>query len=303
MLRTKKSAILKENLFGEDDIPDAIFTSDWHLRDTIPSCRQEEFENAQWKKVAFISELQRKYKCPVFHAGDLFDNWKPSPYLLAKTIKYLPDEFCTIYGNHDLPQHNLDLQYKCGIHVLESARKLYVLDGEHWGQSLVNYSIEIKNRKILIWHIMCYQGVKPFPGCIDIPAGGLLRKNKNCDVIVTGHNHQSFVERYDGRILINPGSITRQTVDQAEFKPKVYLYFAKTNDVRAIELPINTNVVQKEENALQVKERDERISAFISKLNTEWDSSINFELNIERFLSSNDIDKEVKKKIYAAMDH
>jgi N-acetylmuramoyl-L-alanine amidase len=43
-------------------------------------------------------KLQEKHQCPVFHAGDLFDYWKPSPWLISKAIEHLPDKFYTIYN-------------------------------------------------------------------------------------------------------------------------------------------------------------------------------------------------------------
>ena len=285
--------------------PNAILTADWHLRDDIPACRTDNFEPAQWRKVKFISDLQETYNCPILHAGDLFDHWKPSPNLLSKAIEFLPKRFYTIFGNHDLPQHNLELAYKCGINVLEKAGKLEIMDDVHWNQLPRNMSsicIGNKTHRTLIWHVMTYQGKKPFPGCTDSPAGGLLRKYPEYDLIVTGHNHQSFTETYQNRLLVNPGSITRQESDQASFQPKVYLYFADTNTVQAVDIPIEKGVVSKPENTQKIEERNKRISAFIEKLNTNWDSTIGFEKNMERYLAVNDTHEEIKKIIYKILD-
>lgn len=111
--------------------PDAILTADWHLQDTQPRCRLDEFWTTQWKKVDFISALQRQYDCPVLHAGDLFEIPRPSPMLLSETIRHIPKQFYTIYGNHDLPDRNIKFGYKSGVHVLETAKKLTVLDATH----------------------------------------------------------------------------------------------------------------------------------------------------------------------------
>jgi hypothetical protein len=45
--------------------PTAILTADWHLRDTQPICRTDDFWESQWIKANYIMELQRKYGCPV----------------------------------------------------------------------------------------------------------------------------------------------------------------------------------------------------------------------------------------------
>ena len=56
-------------------------------------------------------------------------------YLLSETINHLPKKFYTVLGNHDLPQHSMELVDKCGVTVLEKAGKLVVLGGWHFGQS------------------------------------------------------------------------------------------------------------------------------------------------------------------------
>lgn len=281
--------------------PDAIFTADWHLRDSIPACREEdEFLKAQWDKVRFVSDLQKKYGCPVYHSGDLFDYWKPSLSLVAQTIEELPDNFYTNYGNHDLPQHSLELAHKCGIYLLEKAGKLKTI-GTHWKQT-PERRIKIKNRKVALWHVMTFQGSKPFPGCVDTVATGLLRKYPEYDLIVTGHNHQSFTEEYKGRVLLNCGCLTRQESDQAGFEPVVWLYFAETNSVYPIPLPHDQSAVKRPESVVKTDEREKRINAFISKLNTKWESSIDFEKNLENFLSENKTPETISQRVYNAIE-
>ncbi len=281
--------------------PDAILTADWHLRETNPVARLDNFETAQWGKIDFIDKLQKKYNCPIIHAGDLFDYWKPSPYLLSKTIELLPDKFYTIYGNHDLPQHNLDLAGKCGIHNIEVAGKLTVLPGTHWEQEIQDASYIIKDKKILVYHVMSYQGKLPWPGCTDPSSASLIRKLKDFDLILTGHNHQAFVEEYNGRLLVNPGSITRQTAAQIDFKPRVYLYYAKSNTVEPIYLPIDTAVISKEHIDIK-KKRDDRIDAFIDGLDGNLGDSLDFEKNLQIFFQKNKVDKEITKLIENAIN-
>lgn len=281
---------------------DLILTSDWHLRETVPVCRTDNFWNTQWNKVQFIKELQEKYNCPVIHAGDLFHHWKPSPFLLSKTIEFLPRMFYTIYGNHDLPQHNLELAEKCGINVLLKAKKLKVLPNASWGQEpdeSAQYSF-FENRSILVsilvWHTMTWKDKEPFPGCKDAPAKQLLKKYPQYDIIVTGDNHETFVEEYKGRILVNPGSLTRQTAAQVDHKPCVFLWFAKTNTVEQVFLPIDKNVISRE-HINEVDKRNNRIEAFISGLQTDLDFDVSFSTNLRKFLHKNKTNSEVVKII------
>jgi len=285
--------------------PDLIACADFHLREDQPTCRTDNFWEAQWEKVDFIRKLQMKYDCPVMHAGDLFHHWKPSPYLLSETIQHLPHNFWTIYGQHDLPQHNLELAYKCGINTLKSAGLLEVMPECHWNQTPDKGSIFIPNPDIdaiiLVWHIMTYKGKPPWPGCTDPLATKLLRKYPQYDLIVTGDNHQSFIETYEGRLLVNPGSLTRQTAAQSNHKPCIYLWYAETNTVEPVYLPIEQDVISRE-HITHREQRDERIDAFISRLDGEWKAAMSFEENLERFAQTNKIRKSVMDIVIKAIE-
>ena len=283
--------------------PLAIFTADWHLREDQPVCRTDDFQKEQWNKIQFIKDLQNKYDCLVLHAGDLFHHWKPSPYLLSKTIEHLPNNFWTVAGNHDLPQHNMELIEKSGIFTLIKAGKINLLSGCHWGgvpdipRSLAFPTTE---ETVLVWHVMTWKGNTPYPNCPDPDCFRLLRKYKEFDVLLTGHNHQSFTAEQDGRLLVNPGCITRQEADQTNHKPCIYLWYGET-DIQQIFLPHNRGVISREHIELQQKKTD-RIDAFITRLNSEWESTISFEDNLERFFASNDIETDVKDIIYKSIE-
>jgi len=293
--------------------PSIIFCSDFHLREDTPVCWIGDFQEEQWTGVDFISRLQREYNCIVIHAGDLFNHWKPSPWLLRMTIKHLPDQFYTVYGQHDLPQHNLELTDKCGIDVLKAAGKLKVLNGCHYGQepkgdlfdsvwwetSDTFFPMNYK-RKILVWHHLTYV-IPPFPGAKDGQAKGILRKYPQYDLIVTGDNHQSFYDTYEGRLLVNPGSLTRQKADQINYRPRVFLWYEETNSVKAVYIPIKEGVISREHLDREVQ-RDKRIEAFISRLDKDWDAGVSFEQNLEEFKRTNDVRESIMNIIYKSIE-
>lgn len=281
---------------------DAILTGDWHLQEKQPVARTDDFWKTQWRKLDFISELQKKHKCPVINAADLYDYWKPSLELVSETVLHLPNKFWTNYGNHDLPQHNLELAKKCGVYNLWINGQLELLHGTHWNQIPTDPSCIIQDKKILVWHTMTYQGKRPWPDCTDPKAVKLLRKYPQFDLILTGHNHKPFVEYYKDRCLVNPGSIFRLTADQKDFKPRVYLWYADTNTVEPVYLPIEENVISTEH--LEVKkERNERIEAFVSTLDTDWKAKLSFEENLERLKKKNNIRPAVMSIIYEALEN
>lgn len=274
---------------------DLILCADIHLREDRPVCRTDDFVNVtQWRKLDFISDLQKKYDCLVLHSGDLFHHWKPSPWLLSKTMKHLPERFATVYGNHDLPQHNLELSNKCGIYTLGSAGALEILEGTHWGQDPIGFN------KILVWHKFTYQGKEPWPGCTDPTASKLLKQYPQYDLILTGDNHQPFVQEYEGRILVNPGSLSRQRASETHL-PRVYLYNAESNTVEPVFIPIEEGVITREH--LEKEEmRNERIDSFVSQLSEKWKVSMSFEENLQRFEKKNNVRESVMNIVYKTLE-
>jgi len=278
----------------------AILTSDWHLREDTPTCFTGDFQKEQWDAVQFIKDLQAKYKCSVVHAGDLFHHWKPSPWLLTMAIIHIPDRFYTIYGQHDLPQHNLDLLFKSGIHNLDVAQKLTVCNGTHWGQEPVHICHSQLPLSMLVWHHLTYLQ-KPFPGASGGMAEGILRKYPQFDLIVTGDNHTSFTVEYKGRRLVNPGNLTRQVADQIDYQPRVALWYAEDNSIEWINLPIQEGVISRE-HIERKEERDHRIDAFVGKLNDDWKAKMSFEDNLEIFFNANKVREQVKEIIYKNLE-
>lgn len=289
---------------------DAILTADWHLREDTPECRIDDFEQAQWHKVKEVARLQKKYDCPVFHSGDLFHHWKPSPSLITKCLQNLPENFHTVYGNHDLPQHSMKMADKSGVTTLYVAGKIDLLFGGNWNHVPDEYSgIEIiskktkKKRLIHVWHVYTYTGREPYPGAAEKDQGHvLLKKYPQFDMIVTGDNHITFVcKNKEGQILVNPGSLTRQTAAQADHDPCVFLYDAETNTVRRHDFKVDTDAVTRS-HIEGKEERDERLSAFVSRLGEDWEADLDFSENVKKLLREKEIDEAVQQICFQALD-
>jgi DNA repair exonuclease SbcCD nuclease subunit len=297
----------------QDRKPTAILTADWHLREDQPVCRTDNFWEVQWKKASFIKKLKAQFNCPVISSGDTFNHWKPSPFLLTTTMENIPSDFYTVYGNHDLPQWNLSLSYKTGLRSLEKAGYVTILKEASWTQvpdGITEISFKdmltgelITNSSILLWHVMTFPaGKPPWPGCTDMTAEEILDKYPQFDLIVTGHNHKTFVVEKDVRLLVNPGSLTRQIADQADHHPCVFLWYAKDNIVEKVVIPHQEEGVISREHIAQKEERDERIDRFISQLSSEYRVGLSFEENLERFKQKNDIGQPVMEIIRRAIE-
>lgn len=293
--------------------PTAILTADIHLRDDQPVCRLDNYWQAQVRKIAWLRGLQKKYDCPVLDAGDLFHKPKPSPYLLQWAIRNMPD-MITVEGNHDQSCHNSDLFEKTGLAVLEAAgvvtlaptldpamgkASAFSILGFPWGWTPSGTEKKV-HRQVALMHIMTFMGRTPYPGCKDPGAAALLEKMAGFDLVVTGHNHVPFVVEKNGRLLVNPGSLMRSTADQADHKPRVYLWFAEDNHVEPVFAPIEEGVVSRE-HLVAPEEREERLTAFVSRLTNDIEVGLSFSQNMERWLARNRVRQRTKEIIQGAM--
>ena len=302
--------------------PTAILTSDWHLRTSTPSCRDDDFVNTQIKKIEFITNLQKKYDIPIINAGDLFNYWKNNNELLTLCIKHLPLQF-VIIGNHDMPFHNREYLKKSNLSVLEATGKIIILNkvkrvkvensdillnvvGCHWEDEIKEAPFKKVNEyNILVVHTMISldkrEKSKVFA---SIKALDLLDKCKGYDLVLSGHNHNSFVEKNDFSILINPGGITRTAINQIHHQPCLYLWYAKEMEVEKIMIPCESfgSILNEEYMISNFVEKNELYS-FISNLKkTELITSFSFQDNLNEFMNANKVEKEVKEIVLASLN-
>lgn len=294
--------------------PDAIIVGDIHYRDDQPICRTDDFWETQKRKAQWLCDLWERLDRPmVLQPGDVFHRWKSSPQVIRAVLEYLPP-MVTIPGNHDLPAHNLELYDKSALAVvgkagngwtilmggvLELPKPFPIIVPFPWGDEPYNPRGEDKLRRAMLAHTMIVKDPQPFEG---EQAHAYLRRMVGYDLIVTGHNHQQIVAQRGDRLLVNPGGFTRQTADEAEHKPHVFLWYAEKNRLEPVPIPIEPNVVTREH--LATKElRDERIAAFVESLvEEEIEIGVNFLENVMRALESNKVREMVRQRVMEALE-
>ena len=287
---------------------DAILTADWHLRDSQPLCRTDNFMNTQIKKVQYIRDLQQRYRCPVLHAGDLFHFWKPSPFLLSLALLNMPDNFHTVYGNHDLPAHRLEERNRSGIYALLAAGRVSGYISGSWGWDIEEDELkyfDLKGRKLFLWHRFVWKGNKPYPEAREsdrVENIMNMPQLKDADCVITGDHHNSFDYKHsDGRILVNAGNITRQVANAT--KPYIWFYNAEENSATPHEIPHEEEGVTRKHLDIK-KEKMGKLDAFIDGLSDDFDLGATFEQNLRIFIDNNkdNMKKEVVDLIWEAVD-
>lgn len=281
---------------------DAIITADIEIRNHAPICRTDDYWETFKRKMKWLKELQEKHNCPILDGGDLFDKkYKQHPsHELVRWAGYnLPHPFLTVPGNHDLPGKSYKNYTGSAMAVLEMANKVYHYSGGYlmysndfktgvfiagfeWDcpiQQRDDYS-NIDAPKIALVHTMVYKKNEPFPGCEGYKAKKLMQLLPNFDLIVCGHHHQTFTHQIGNRILVNPGSLLRNDADQIDHKPCIFLWYAKTNTVKKVYVPIEEGVITRD-HIDQKKQKDIRLDAFVEKLGEQTVKGIDFESNLE----------------------
>lgn len=299
--------------------PTAILSGDIHLRDDQPECRTDNYWEAQATKIQFIRELQiENDDIPLLVAGDLFHKWNPSYELVSWAIQNLPRNLLVIAGNHDLKNNTMDLIGKTAINLLKISGKIELMSnnsshymsrtssscsvfvhGMSLGEDVPKFDIvEDDDIRIVLAHMMVWKGEVPYPGA---PSSGesrkVLKKLSEFDLIVTGDNHIPFVdEDNSGRKLVNSGSIMRMTAGQVSHTPRVYLWYAGSNEVEPVYLPIEKGVINRE-HIDKKKVRDDRIDAYTDRLREDVEIGLDFRQNMKEYIQSHRVRKGVRNII------
>ena len=159
------------------------------------------------------------------------------------------------------------------------------------------------DKEIALCHMMVIkdQKHKLWPDQQAQSAKRLLKKFPCYDLIVSGDNHQSFVVEYEGRILVNPGSLMRMSANQIDHQPSVYLWYAEENKIERVYLPIEKDVINTF-HLEEVKDRNTRIESFINRLKDTEEMGLSFEKNMEEFFKTNRQRKRVVEKVWEATE-
>ena len=276
---------------------DAILAADIHISKETPIARIDDYWLALQRKLLFIKQLQEKHSgIPVVIAGDLFNNWNAGPEIERWCIQNL-FRFVAVPGQHDLPYHNLELFHQCSLAVLNAAdpHRFTVIWNEPYHitgitfypfpwkvpPSKDKYDRSISAIEVAICH---YLIEADWPGAEHERSHAFL-KRMDYDLVLTGDNHKTFIDEYNGRRLINPGSLMRRNADQIDHKPVVYLWNTK-NEIEPVYLPIEPDVVTREHIAKE-EEREDRIDAYVVRLEDDYEVGLSFEKNLEAHFVKN----------------
>lgn len=260
------------------------FCADTHLRGDVPKARidKEEYMGRMWAKWNTMMTCCREEGIPLIIAGDLGNKAEWECSLLANTITNI-DKEVKIYvnpGQHDVFDHRAETWAQGGLGVLHCADILRVILGGFIviGNTRIHFTpfcrfngrtirknvfakIPHINYNVLVMHRLITKQLVPHKSDLALK---VLTENPEYDLIIAGDNHQAFVERFAGGVLISPGSMMREKADQVTHKPKFYVWY-DNGTWGSTALPIVEDVLTREH--IEVKERkEERIQKYVRRL-------------------------------------
>lgn len=292
-----------------------IISADWHIRSAIPKHRKDNFLLAQENKIKFILDLSKKYNAPIIIAGDIGDKPKWENWLLRKYIalfKSHPEKIYILPGQHDLPGHRLDKISQAALGVLIVSKAVVPLLKNRsiedcfiqpfpFGQKIKPVCFAKGKIQIAIIHTLVSKSKLWKKQENFISAKNLLKRN-SYDIIISGDNHQSFIEKYKDKILINPGSLMRSSISQYNHTPICYLLTTlPEKKIEKILIPVSeSKSIFDMSNLTTENKNDKRMETFVNSLDSDFEFEIKFRKNLRKFFLKNKTNKRIKNKILTA---
>ncbi len=292
-----------------------LLCGDLHFRYTIPKCRTDNFIQTQIDRMKWLREIQEKHRAKILCVGDVTHKAREEKQneLMVMLLEHFP-EMDGLAGNHDLLNHSMRKLYKSCLGALIKSGKYNLLPSNnywcyedsndliypfHFGEEIKTAELTAElGKTIALWHE--YVSIAKDKNIKGSLAKNIL-KNNNYDLIVTGDNHQTFTLDYEGKTLINVGSLFRQTAEQIDHKPCVFIYDSDTGEYFQEFAPIKKNVISSKHLDEQ-KERDADLDSFVSSVKSVQEIGLSFTKNMKKHIVLNNISKPVEAEIIWAME-
>jgi predicted phosphodiesterase len=298
-----------------------LYGADFHLRADRPRCRTEaDWMATQAQALAWLADCVAKYKAPLLVGGDIFNTPQTTATVLGLLVNLANDcaglgyGMSIIAGNHDLPYHDWALVDSCAYGVVNKIPSLFnpptlILPDLSWSHFGEASEFRDDAAQIQLVHELVFPSKKDMPPNVNATsAADLLDRWPAAEIVLTGDYHQAFHFEQDGRHVINPGCLLRQTADLIDYKPGIFLLewdtAAPGRTLKATQLlnPGEANTDLVDDSYLRREEvREERITAFAERVKMSGRVSLSFEDNVEAALKDTPMDADTTKMIQKLM--
>ena len=256
-----------------------LCVGDLHYRASQPRGRKDDYVQALLGKMEQIHDIAEEHDCGFILApGDVFDSSVPPLWLVETFIRQNRGRgVLAILGQHDQRYHHT-ARKNTPLGVSEAARVVRVLGrmpyvsggvefyGSSWSEPIPKPK-QSNSIKVLLLHEMIIKKDKLWPDQENFVRSATILHKHQYDLIVSGDNHHFFTDSYEGRHLVNCGSLMRTNIDQGNHKPAVVLYDTEDRTVEVLLLDVEpAEDVLKIEESENEKIRSKDLDAFVEQL-------------------------------------
>ena len=211
-----------------------LVVGDSHLSGRNPIARKDDLIELQFEKWEYIIDIANEYDVPIIHTGDIFNVAIIANTLLTKfgeILNNLHNPLYFVWGNHDLKYHSMDMWDRTSLGVLWKNNNKVRHISEFWQDYKVWWAwLDWGSNKIqwygnpqdlLLSHKAIVSGKKLKRGgswilddtefCSNIDTDLQLKRYR---LILCGHWHRHYIFKHKETRVINPGPITRRSVEE-----------------------------------------------------------------------------------------
>ena len=231
------------------------FFTDTHLRATRPASRTDaDFFGTQLAKIDSARKIfEGRGVDIVIHGGDVVDSGNVANSVIIRasaTFRKFKTPVYSLAGNHDAGYHSNQLGTSALGVMFESRaltkletlrvpgvviRGVHAQDDTNWGIADTSGNDEVP---VLVAHKMLT--TMPIPGgnCYLVDD---VDRETNCGVILSGDIHSPHCLRTEsGRWFVNPGSLSRMSVNDRGRRPQVAVITIEGYDVSVELIPVES---------------------------------------------------------------
>lgn len=305
----------------------AIACADLHLQHKAPIWRSNEpdWYDAMKRPLMELRSLQQEYEgCPVLCAGDIFDDGeKATPELINFALACLPDNFYSIAGQHDMPNHNIGEVFsrsafgtlietnKISLVPNDSLKEMDVF-GYDFGMTInLNTNYKIPLLSIALSHQYIWSAPKnKYKTASEENRISQFNKKENFiknklfgyDIIIFGDNHIGFKAHLKDTTIINCGSLMRRHKDQIDYKPKAWLIYSNGEvEPHYLDISKDKYLEPEELEKKEKKQQEFNMEDMAKRLKELGASAFEFKNFIEDFFQKNKTNPIVKEIIKEEM--
>jgi DNA repair exonuclease SbcCD nuclease subunit len=246
-----------------------LFATDIHFRATKPISRlDKDFFSTILGKIQEIKEMAEHVDL-VLLGGDIFDRPDCPHSVVIKVNRAFSNFPCPVYsviGNHDIFGYEGQTVDATALGSLFEMGQVKRLDALHPAPGIAIYGMHAFDKEV--WQVPPSQGTKilvshklittvTIPNCKTFMASDIA-KMTNADIVLSGDIHFPHVVTENDKLLVNPGSLSRLSIDDRDRQPQIAII---TIDGGEIDCDLKTIGVKPSNTVFDLKAYSERMAS------------------------------------------